>query len=121
MLNPWQIFWRSIDEARLVVRIMLAAIFAAVVFYVWFVTRGLFGIIHDALMQENANAWTNLAVILTAVTSFSGVTIPVLVGMFKAVWEDYRSSGVNWDSVSEHQKKVAEAAASFAAPAPAQP
>ena len=109
MLNRWQVFWKSLDEARFVVRTMLLLIFVGVVSYVWFVTHRLFGIISMAMEAETQaggqGVWTNLAVILAAVTAFAGVTIPVLVGMFKQVWDDYRSSGTDWSKLcdeSEH-------------------
>lgn len=108
-LNKWQIFWKSLDEARFVVRSTLILIFIAVVAYVWFVTQHLFGIIAMAMEAETTGAdgvWTNLAVILTAVTAFAGVTIPVLVGMFKQVWQDYRESGTDWSQLCEESKHL---------------
>ena len=91
-MNWWQIMWRSHDEARLTVRFMLAVKLAALISYVYFCTSSLFRVIDAAMAQNGEAAWTNLAAILGAITTFCGITIPVLSKMYLQAWQDYRGS-----------------------------
>ena len=91
-MNKWQLFWRSMDEARITVRLFLAVKLVAVIAYVWYCTSNLFRVIDMAMADNGDAAWTNLAAILGAITTFCGVTIPVLAKMYKDSWLDYRNS-----------------------------
>jgi hypothetical protein len=102
-VNRWQTFWRSLDEARFIVRAMLIAKFVALVVYVFSATRSFHGVIVDALAQGQAADWAQLVPVLTAVTAFYGVTIPVLSNMYLKAWHDYRQSGTDWDAVAAGQ------------------
>jgi hypothetical protein len=84
--------WRSHDEARLTVRLMLSIKLAALIMYVWFCTSNLFRVVDAAMLQNNEAAWTNLTAILGAITTFCGITIPVLSKMYLQAWQDYRQS-----------------------------
>lgn len=97
-MNRWQFFWRSLDEARLIVRILLMVKLAALIAYVWFCTSNLYRVIDTAMTENGDAAWTNLAAILGAITTFCGVTIPVLSKMYLEAWKDYRGSGIDWDA-----------------------
>lgn len=103
-LNRWQLVWKSLDEARIVVRVMVLLIFAAVIAYIGYVTHFVFEIVRAALEQGPNGGWSNLAVVLGAITSFAGVTIPVLASMFKSIWTDYRRSGTDWYAL-EHGER----------------
>jgi len=91
-MNWWQIMWRSHDEARLTVRLMLTIKLIALILYVWFCTSNLFRIVDSAMDNNGDAAWTNLTAILGAITAFCGITIPVLSKMYLKAWEDYRQS-----------------------------
>lgn len=96
-LSPWRRFWRGLDEARLIVRVMLIAKFSALVAYVFVATRSFHGVIMDAM--AGGDDWTELAAILAACTTFYGVTIPVLANMYLKAWTDYRQSGTDWQQI----------------------
>lgn len=98
-MNWWQVFWRSMDEARLTVRILLTVKLAALILYVWFCTSNLFRVIDVAMAANSDAAWTNLVAILGAITTFCGVTIPVLSKMYLQAWTDFRQSGTDWTTV----------------------
>ena len=98
-MSLWRRMWRAIDEARLIVRIMLAVKLTALVCYVWFCTSNLFRVIDAAMAANGEAAWTNLAAILGAITTFCGITIPVLSNMYLKAWKDYRESGTNWQNI----------------------
>jgi len=100
-VNRWQFFWRSLDEARLVVRVMLLAKFVALVAYVFAATRAFHGVITEAMGQGAEFDWAQMVPILTAVTAFYGVTIPVLSNMYLKAWQDYRQSGTDWAAVED--------------------
>ena len=91
-MNGWQKFWMGVDEARLTVRFFMMAKLALLGTYVWYVTSGLFAIIDMAMEQNGTANWENLAAILTAVTAFVTVTVPVLSKMYMEAWHDYRNS-----------------------------
>ena len=91
-MNWWQIMWRSHDEARLTVRLMLTVKLIALILYVWFCTSNLFRVVDSAMAQNSDAAWTNLTAILGAITTFCGITIPVLSKMYLEAWQDYRQS-----------------------------
>ncbi len=90
--NGWQTFWRSVDEARLTVRIFMISKLGFLATYVWFVTNELFAVIDKAMASNGDAAWQNLTAILGAVTAFAGVTIPMLSKMYLEAWHDYRGS-----------------------------
>ena len=93
-MNWWQIVWRSIDEARIMVRFMVLAKLALFAGYTYMVTQDLFDMIEYA-MEKNLDLGQMVSVI-TAITAFAGVTIPILANMVKDVWKDYRGSGIDW-------------------------
>ena len=101
ILNRWQVVWRSIDEARLIVRLMLVAKFAALVAYVFYGTTSYHGFIDEALAQSEAGGtnWGELVPVLAAITAFYSITIPVLSKMYLDAWKDYRQSGTDWQNV----------------------
>ncbi len=91
-MNKWQIFWRSIDEARLFVRVAIYAKLIMLGSYVWFVSSKLFDVIDVAMAQNSEAVWTNLTAILTAITAFCAVTVPMLSKLYISAWTDYRNS-----------------------------
>jgi hypothetical protein len=91
--------WRSVDEARMVVRIMVFAKFAALMGFVYMVTRGLFALASEAMQRDLDLA--QAAVLIGAVTAFATTTIPILVSIYRDVWKDYRQSGTDWDRVGK--------------------
>lgn len=109
-LNRWQVAWRSVDEARLVVRLMLLAKFAALVAYVFYGTTSYHGFIDAALAQSAAagSSWGDLVPVLGAITAFYSITIPVLSKMYLDAWKDYRQSGVDWQNVEARAAVGAE-------------
>lgn len=98
-MTRWRRFWRALDEARFVVRALLLVKLVALILYVWFCTSNLFRVIDTAMAANSAAAWTNLVAILGAITTFCGVTIPVLSNMYLKAWTDYRQSGTDWQQV----------------------
>lgn len=101
-LNKWQVLWRSVDEARLIVRVMIFIKLALLSAYIYIVQDGLFNIV-DQAMDKNM-ALGEVVAVLGAVTVFATFTVPILAGMYKQLWVDYRNSGVNWDVVAERQR-----------------
>ncbi len=91
-MNKWQIFWRSMDEARLFVRVFIAAKLILLGTYVWFVSSKLFSVVDAAMAQNSEAVWTNLTAILAAITAFCAVTVPMLSKLYMAAWTDYRNS-----------------------------
>lgn len=91
-MNKWQIFWRSVDEARLFVRFFIFAKLILLGTYVWFVSSKLFSVIDLAMVQNSEAAWGNLTAILGAITAFCAVTVPMLSKLYMAAWHDYRNS-----------------------------
>ena len=98
-MNNWQIFWRSIDEARLIVRLMVFIKLTLVAGYIFMVTVGLFDMV-EAAMTKNMD-FSQLAAVLGTITAFAGVTIPILANMYRDVWKDYRQSGTDWKQVGD--------------------
>lgn len=100
-LTFWQRFWRSVDEARLMPRFMVIAAFGALVGYVFLGTSHFHAVINGALVQSAAQqaTWSELTPVLAAVTSFYGVTFPILSRLFLDMWKDYRQSGTDWTHV----------------------
>lgn len=90
-MNKWQIFWRSIDEARLIVRVILFVGFYFVFKYLWFVSAKFFGII-DIAQQNDDPQWSAMVPILTAVTAFAAANVKVIVDLVTKVYLDYRKS-----------------------------
>lgn len=109
-LNRWQVLWRSIDEARLIVRVMLLAKFSALVAYVFYGTTSYHGFIDEALAQAATGGtnWGELVPVLAAITAFYSITIPVLSKMYLDAWKDYRQSGVDWQNVEARAAVGAE-------------
>ena len=107
-MNSWQIFWRSMDEARMSVRIMLMIKLVALIAYVWFCTSNLFRIVDSAMDANGEALWTNLTAILGAITTFCGITIPVLSKMYLEAWKDYRNSGTDWQNVEARMHTFTE-------------
>lgn len=101
-LTRWQWAWSNIDSARIVVRLMLFLKFGALVSYVFLVTNAFFRIVTQAMGKDNPD-WAQLVPVLGAVTAFAGVTIPVLVALYRDVWKDYRESGTDWKALSQSQ------------------
>lgn len=100
-LNRWQQIWRAVDEARLMPRFMVLAAFAALVGYVFLGTSHFHAVINGALVQSAAQqaTWSELTPVLAAVTSFYGITFPILSRLFLDMWKDYRQSGTDWTHV----------------------
>jgi hypothetical protein len=100
-VNRWQFFWRSVDEARLMPRLMVITSFFALVGYVFLGTQHFHTVINGALVQSAAQqaTWSELTPVLGAVTAFYGLTFPVLSKLFLDMWKDYRQSGTDWTHV----------------------
>lgn len=96
-MNRWQTFWKSMDEARIIVRVILIAGMWALLAYIWFVTGKFFGIVDTAQLQGDNVDWAQLVPVLTATTAFVGVTLKIIVDLVTKVWLDYRQSGTDWD------------------------
>jgi hypothetical protein len=101
LLNRWQLIWRSIDEARLMPRLMVTTSFFALVGYVFYGTQHYHAVVNGALVQSAAGQATfgELTPVLGAVTAFYAITIPVLSRLFLDMWKDYRQSGTDWTHV----------------------
>jgi hypothetical protein len=80
------------DEARLFVRVFIAAKLILLGTYVWFVSSKLFSVVDAAMAQNSEAVWTNLTAILAAITAFCAVTVPMLSKLYMAAWTDYRNS-----------------------------
>lgn len=100
-MTKWQRFWRGVDEARLMVRVMVVLKFAALVGYVFYGTQHYHAIVAGALVQTAAKQATfgELTPVLAAVTAFYSLTIPMLSKMYLDAWKDYRQSGTDWTHV----------------------
>jgi len=97
-MNGWDRFWRSVDRARLVIRIMLFVIFYALLRYVWFVTDRFLGIVETAQMEDNPE-WSAMVPILTAVTAFAAANVKVIVDLVSTMWTSWAKGGTNWDEI----------------------
>ena len=86
----------------MIVRVMIFVKLALLAAYIYIVQKGLFKIVHIA-MDKNM-ALGEVVAVLGAVTVFATFTVPILAGMYKELWVDYRNSGVNWDVIAERQK-----------------
>ena len=95
MASKWNRFWRKVDRARLVVRILLFAGFYALFRYIWFVSDKFFGIIETA-QGEPEPQWSAMVPILTAVTAFAAANVKIIVDLVTKVYLDYRGSGTDW-------------------------
>lgn len=82
-------------------RIMVLAAFGSLVAYVFLGTSHFHQVINGALVQSAAQqaTWSELTPVLAAVTSFYGVTFPILSRLFLDMWKDYRQSGIDWTHV----------------------
>lgn len=96
-LNRWQKFWKGVDEARLVVRILLVIGFFSLFQYIWFVTAGFFSIVAFAQSAGDDAGWAQLVPVLTAVTAFVVGNLKIIVDFVTKVWLDYRNSGTDWE------------------------
>jgi len=101
ILNRWQLIWRSIDEARLMPRLMVTTSFFALVGYVFYGTQHYHAVVNGALVQTAAGrgSFAEITPVLAAVTAFYAITIPVLSKLFLDMWKDYRQSGTDWTHV----------------------
>ncbi len=95
-MNRWQTIWKSIDEARLIVRIILVAGLYGLFRYIWFVTDQFFGIVATSQGQGSTANWAQLVPILTAVTAFVVGNLKIIVDLVTKIWLDYRQSGTDW-------------------------
>lgn len=109
-LNRWQFVWRSIDEARLIPRLMVIAAFVALVSYVFLGTLHYHAVVNGALVQSAAQqaTWSELTPVLAAITAFYSVTFPILSRLFLDMWKDYRAGGVDWQNVEARAAVGAE-------------
>lgn len=95
-MNKWQTFWRSMDEARLIVRVILILGLYALFQYIWFVTDSFFGIVSTAQASGSDASWAQLVPVLTAVTAFVVGNLKIIVDLVTKAWLDYRQSGTDW-------------------------
>lgn len=109
-MNRWRIFWRGVDEARLMPRLMVIAAFVALVSYVFLGTSHYHAVVNGALVQSAAQqaTWSELTPVLAAITAFYGVTFPILSKLFLQMWQDYRQSGVDWQNIEARAAVGAE-------------
>lgn len=96
-MNRWQILWRSIDEARIVVRAILIFGLWGLFQYIWFVTDRFFAIVSTAQSQGDDASWAQLVPVLTAVTAFVVGNLKIIVDLVTKAWLDYRKSGTDWN------------------------
>lgn len=98
-LGRWDRFWRALDRARFLVRLMVLGVAAGLSIYIYYISQKFFEII-DRGFDTQADIGT-IGPILAAVTAFGSVTIPLLANTFKEIWKDYRSGGTNWQKVED--------------------
>lgn len=101
-MNRWDTFWRSIDRARLVIRVMLFVVFFALFQYISFVTQKFFGIIETA-QQNDSPEWAGMVPILTAVTAFAAANVKVIVDLVQTMWKSWSQGGTDWDNIESDQ------------------
>ena len=96
-MNRWQKFWMNVDDARLVVRILLVVGFYGLFRYIWFVTDKFFDIVATAQASGSDASWAQLVPVLAAVTAFVVGNLKIIVDFVTKVWLDFRQSGTKWE------------------------
>lgn len=99
-MNRWDKTWRSIDRARLVIRIMLFVVFFALFEYVWFVTDRFFGVVETAQLEDNPQ-WAAMVPILGAITAFAGANVKFIVDLAMKMWTSWSSGGTDWGKTDD--------------------